>query len=105
MKTWLIMIALGVGTFFIRYSMIGLFEKIKFPSSFNKALRFIPASMLSALVVSQMLGYFSQSASILRNPHLLAALLAGGVAWKTRNTFLTVLIGMIGFWLIRAAFQ
>jgi branched-subunit amino acid transport protein len=102
MKTWLIMIALGAGTFLVRYSMIGLLGKFELPPALNRALRFIPASLLSALVVSQMLAYISPSMSLPRNPYLLAALFAGGIAWRTRNTFLVVLTGMVSLWVIRS---
>ena len=103
MKTWAIMIVLGLGTFLIRYSIIGLSGKVNLPGVVVKAIRFIPASMLSALVVSQMLTYTrpDQSASFV--PYLGAALIAGVVAWRTRNAFLTVLVGMILLWLLRTA--
>lgn len=103
MKTWAIMIALGLGTFLIRYSMIGLSGKVNLPGVLVKATRFIPASMLSALVASQMLAYTHPEQPASSVPYLGASLIAGIVAWKTRNAFLTVLVGMILLWLLRAA--
>jgi branched-subunit amino acid transport protein len=102
MKIWMIMLALGVGTFLIRYSLIGLMGKIHIPPRIERAFRFIPASMLSALVVSQLASYARSSVSPLTNPYYLAALVACGVAWKTRNTLLTVFMGMIVLWVLRA---
>ncbi len=101
MTTWLIMIALGIGTFLIRYSMIGLSGKVNLPKVIVRAIRFIPASMLSALVVSQMLAYARPGSFTLGIPYFGAAIIAGGVAWKTRNAFLTVLVGMILLWVLR----
>jgi branched-subunit amino acid transport protein len=102
MKIWMIMLALGVGTFLIRYSLIGLMGKIHIPPRIERAFRFIPASMLSALVVSQLASYARSSVSPLTNPYYLAALVACGVAWKTRNTLLTVFMGMIVLWVLRS---
>lgn len=102
MKIWMIMLALGAGTFLIRYSLIGLMGKIHIPPRIERAFRFIPASMLSALVVSQLASYARSSVSPLTNPYYLAALVACGVAWKTRNTLLTVFMGMIVLWVLRA---
>lgn len=102
MKIWMIMLALGVGTFLIRYSLIGLMGKIHIPPRIERAFRFIPASMLSALVISQLASYARSSVSPLTNPYYLAALVACGVAWKTRNTLLTVFMGMIVLWVLRA---
>ncbi|WP_322807878.1 AzlD domain-containing protein [Thermanaerothrix sp.] len=102
MKIWMIMLALGVGTFLIRYSLIGLMGKIHIPPRIERAFRFIPASMLSALVVSQLASYARSSVSPLTNPYYLAALVACGVAWKTRNTLLVVFMGMIVLWVLRS---
>jgi len=102
MKIWMIMLALGAGTFLIRYSLIGLMGKIHIPPRIERAFRFIPASMLSALVVSQLASYARSSVSPLTNPYYLAALVACGVAWKTRNTLLTVFMGMIVLWVLRS---
>lgn len=102
MKIWMIMLALGAGTFLIRYSLIGLMGKIRIPPKIEQAFRFIPASMLSALVVSQLASYARSSVSPLMNPYYLAALVACGVAWKTRNTLLTVFVGMIVLWVLRS---
>lgn len=102
MKIWMIMLALGAGTFLIRYSLIGLMGKIHIPPRIERAFRFIPASMLSALVISQLASYARSSVSPLTNPYYLAALVACGVAWKTRNTLLTVFMGMIVLWVLRS---
>lgn len=79
-----------------------LMGKIHIPPRIERAFRFIPASMLSALVVSQLASYARSSVSPLTNPYYLAALVACGVAWKTRNTLLTVFMGMIVLWVLRS---
>src|SRR5690606_10143838 len=102
MRVWVIMLALGIGTFFIRFSLIGLLGKVRIPQRVERAFRFIPASMLSALVISQLTSYASSAPSPLTNSYYLAAFVACGVAWKTRNTLLTVFAGMVVLWLLRA---
>lgn len=102
MKIWIIMLALGVGTFLIRFSIIGLAERLHIPRRIERAFRFIPASMLTALVISQLTSYASSAPSPLTNSYYLAAMVACGVAWKTRNTLLTVFVGMVVLWLLRS---
>ena len=47
---WLLFIALAVGTFALRFSFIYLFGKVEMPEWLRRALRFVPASVLAALV-------------------------------------------------------
>ena len=36
------------------------------------------------------------------NPRLLAGIIAALVAWRTRNTMLTILAGMAALWIVQA---
>jgi branched-subunit amino acid transport protein len=98
MNIWLIMIALAIGTFLIRVSFIVLLGSREIKPMFSRALRFVPASVLCALVIPQIL---SRDRSILisvANPQLLAGIIAAVVAWRTKNILLTILSGMIVLW-------
>jgi branched-subunit amino acid transport protein len=104
MKTWLIMIGLGLGTFIIRASFITLFGKWQIPPRLQRALRFIPASILFALVVPQILMRNNAVDLSLSNPRLAAGVAAALVAWRTKNVFITILSGMVVLWLLQALF-
>jgi branched-subunit amino acid transport protein len=101
---WLLFIAIGLGTFLLRFLFIYLFGKIEMPDWLRRALRFVPAAALAALVFPALTypaGHFDVS---LHNFRLLAGLGGAIVAWKTRNVLLTILAGMVLLWILEAAF-
>ena len=102
MTIWLIMIGLAIGTFLIRLSFIQLLGQRGMPPLLAKSLRFIPASILSALVVPQILTRNNALQISFANPQLLAGIVAGLVAWRTRNVVLTIVSGMLVLWLLQA---
>jgi branched chain amino acid efflux pump len=94
MKPWLIMVLAGVLTFGIRLSFIALMGRISLPVWFQRALRFVPAAVLSAIIVP---GLFDRGGTMdfsPRNPQLWAGVLAIAVAWRTRSVLLTIITGM-----------
>ena len=101
---WLLFVAIGLGTFLLRFLFIYLFGKIAMPNWLGRALRFVPAAALAALVFPALThpsGYLDLS---LHNLRLLAGLGGAIVAWKTRNVLLTILVGMVLLWILEMAF-
>jgi branched-subunit amino acid transport protein len=98
MTVWLIMLGLAVGTFLIRVSFILVLSGREVHPLVARALRFVPASILSALVVPQILTHNNSLHISLDNPQLAAGIVAGVVAWRTRNVPLTILSGMVVLW-------
>ncbi len=104
MTVWLIMLGLALGTFLIRLSFIAVFGNREIHPLLARSLRFVPASVLSALVVPQILTRQNSLRISLANPQLIAGLFAALVAWRTRNVVLTILGGMIVLWTLQALF-
>lgn len=99
---WLLFIALAVGTYALRLSFIYLFGKIEMPEWLRRALRFVPASVLAALVLPA-LTYPNGTLDLsLGNVRLLAGLGGALVAWKTKNVLWTIVVGMVLFWILQA---
>ena len=98
MNVWLIMIALAIGTFLIRASFIVLLGSPEINPQFARALRFVPASVLFALVIPQILTRDHSIQISVANPQLLAAIIAAVVAWRTKSVMLAILSGMIVLW-------
>ncbi len=98
MNVWLIMIALAIGTFLIRISFILLLGTREINPLFSRALRFVPASVLSALVVPQILTRDHSILISLPTRNCWLAYIAAVVAWRTKNVLLTILSGMIVLW-------
>lgn len=100
---WLLIAAMGLITYGFRVSMI--VGQTELPSLIQRALRYVPFAVLTALFVPEMLfpapnNTFDLS---LDNARLLAGVLAIVVAFRTRNVLLTVGVGMIALWLLLAA--
>jgi branched-subunit amino acid transport protein len=101
---WLLFIAIGLGTFLERFLFIYLFGKIAMPEWLSRALRFVPAAALAALVFPALTHPSGHLDLSLQNFRLLAGLGGAMVAWKTRNVLLTILAGMLLLWLMEIAF-
>ena len=101
---WLLFLAIGLWTFTLRFLFIYLFGKIEMPDWLRRALRFVPAAALAALVFPALTHPTGHLDISLQNFRLLAGLGGAVVAWKTRNVLLTLIIGMILLWVLEAAF-
>lgn len=90
----------AVGTFLLRLSFIQLFGSTEVPPRLKQALRFVPASALSALVLPALLYQDGALDLSLTNERLLSGLAALIVARKTGSLLLTVTTGMAIFLLL-----
>ena len=104
MSVWLVMLAAGAVTFATRASFILLLERLAMPLWFRRALRFVPAAVLSAIIAPELALRDGTIAVPWTNPQLLAGLLAVAVAWKTRNVLLTIVAGMAALVVFQVAF-
>ena len=101
MNIWLVMLLGGLITFAIRFSLIYLFGKFKVPETIQKALRYVPPAVLSAIIFPELFmheGVFDVSPG---NTRLLAGLVAILVAWFTKNTLITIVAGMIALFVLQ----
>jgi branched-subunit amino acid transport protein len=98
---WITIIISGLITFAIRLSFIVVLGQMKVPETFTRALRFVPAAVLSALILPDMLRPGGELNLSIGNPRLLAGLVAGLVAWGTKNILLTIIAGMASLWLFQ----
>lgn len=95
MNIWLVMIAGGLITFGMRFSLIYLFGRFEVPQTMRRALHYVPPAVLSAIIFPELFlqdGILSLSFSNIR---LVAGLVAIVVAWYSKNTFLTIIVGMV----------
>jgi branched-subunit amino acid transport protein len=95
MELWLLIIAAGLVTFALRASFIVLWERIAVPPWFQRALRFVPVAVLSAIIWPELLVRDGGLSISPYNVRLLAGMLAFIVAWRTRNVFVTIGAGMV----------
>ena len=62
------------------------------------ALRFVPPAVLSAIIFPELLLRDGAWVTPWENPRLLAGVIAGFIAWRTRNVLLTIAVGLAAFW-------
>jgi branched-subunit amino acid transport protein len=101
MNIWLALILGGLITFGMRFSFIYLFGRFEVPETIRRALHYVPPSVLSAIVFPELLLQSSRLDISLDNTRLLAGILAIAVAWLTKNTLMTILVGMIALLLLQ----
>lgn len=97
---WLVILLAGLLTYATRLSFIAALGRWQPPALFLRALRYVPPAVLSAIILPEMVLRGGQPDLSLLNPRLVAGLLAALVAWRTRNTFLTIAVGMAGLYLM-----
>jgi branched-subunit amino acid transport protein len=92
---WLLIAGLALTSFIPRASFILLFARWPVPAPLQRALRYVPAAVFSAILVPALVLTDGSVHVGLDNPRLLAGILAGAIAWRTRNTLVTIVIGML----------
>lgn len=99
---WLTMFAMGLVTYATRLSLIVLLERVTIPEVVQKALRFVPLTVLSAIIFPEILRPGGQLLVSVGNPRLLAGLVAALVAWRSKSVLLTIGLGMGALWGLQA---
>ena len=105
MIMWLTIIASGLLTYATRLSSIFLYSKFEMPYLLERALRFVPVAVLTAIFFPELLIIRGDLMLSFGNPRLLAGLLAILVAWRTKNVTYTIVIGMLSLWVLQYLFS
>lgn len=101
LKLWAVIVVVGALNYASRLSFIALFARRSMPPLLARALRYVPAAMLTALVVP-MVGAHHGTTDF-GDPRVPAALVAAAVAFFTRSTLWTLVAGMATLWAVQAA--
>jgi branched-subunit amino acid transport protein len=94
LTAWVLILGLAATSFGARGSFILFLTRFEVPRPVQRALRFVPAAVFTALLVPELVFPGGTLRLGLDNPKLLAALLAAPVAWRTHSTTATILVGM-----------
>lgn len=100
LKLWAIIVLVGALNYASRLSFIAVFSRRSIPPLLARALRFVPAAMLTALIVP--LVVMPSGAIGPLSPRVPAALVAAIVAFRTRSTLATLVAGMLALWILQA---
>lgn len=89
---WLAIAGMAIVTFAIRYGFYALGDRLRFPPVLQRALRYVPVAVLTAIIVPMTLLPDGQHWQLdWRNAYLVGACVAGLIAWRTGH-----LLGAIG---------
>jgi branched-subunit amino acid transport protein len=102
MNIWILILLAGLVTFAIRLSFIAMIAHIRLPGWLQQALRYVPAAILSAMIFVEALSRDGKVNLSFQNDRLLAALLAGLVAWLSGNPVLTIFAGVVALWVLHS---
>jgi branched-subunit amino acid transport protein len=101
--TEVLMIAgMALVTVAVRYPVLALVGKIDLPQPVLRALRYVPPSILAAIILPELLYQDDQIYIAVDNSFLVAGIIAALVAWRTKNLLLTIVLGMLALWGWRA---
>lgn len=95
-------VALGVGTFATRLSFLALFARNEPPRRVRRALQYVPPAVLAAIIAPLLFTRPPVESLTPDAARTAAAIVAFLVAWVTRSTLLTIVVGMLVLWGARA---
>lgn len=100
-EIWFIIAALGVATYVIRLSFLGLIGDRELPEWLLRHLRYTPVAILPALV-TPLVVWPSTNGGALSAPHLIGAIAALSVGYWRKSPIWAVAAGMGAFLVVRA---
>lgn len=98
-------VALAVATFSMRLSFLALWAHGNLPSWLTRALAYVPAAAMAAIVAPIVFPAaigLAESLPSFDLPRLIAAAAAFVIAYFTRSTLLTIVLGMATLWGVQA---
>ena len=101
MNIWLVMLLGGLITFGMRFSLIYLFGRFEVPLTMRRALHYVPPAVLSAFIFPELFLRNGLLDISFGNIRLLAGLAAVLIAWYSKNTLITIIVGMLALFLLQ----
>ena len=95
---WVLIAVLAVGTWAMRSFPIMLHGHVPHPPWLARLLRYVPVAAMTALVVPNSLYLHAGDTYAFAPARTLAALVALGVALRTKSILATLVAGMLALW-------
>jgi branched-subunit amino acid transport protein len=87
MTIWLVLAGMAIVTYALRASFLLLPPHVETPPLLKRALRYVPAAVLTAIWVPEVFAPGDE--------RMLAGVVAMAVAWRWRGTFATIVAGLL----------
>ncbi|HLE05620.1 MAG TPA: AzlD domain-containing protein [Anaerolineales bacterium] len=99
---WLVILGGMIATYLTRLSFILLIPTERVPQFLRRGLKYIPPAVLSAILLPELVILDGSLELAFSNHRLVAGIIAALVAWRLKNTWLTIATGMVALWLLMA---
>jgi branched-subunit amino acid transport protein len=99
---WFTIVCMAGVTLALRASFLLLPERITLPHAMRRALRYVPAAVLTAIWAPELALQQGQIDLSLGNARLLAGVMAVAAAWYFRLTYVTIAVGLLALHLFAA---
>ena len=95
---WIVILGGMAVTYGIRLSFIAFLPSERLPTVVRRGLRYVPPAVLAAIILAELARPSGSLDISLGNVRLLAGIVAGVVAWRSHNIWLTILTGLGALW-------
>lgn len=96
LSLWIVIIGLALGSFILRFGVLGFMGGRQMPPWLMRHLRYTAAAILPALV-TPLVVWPAPTGGEFSLPHLAIAALTFATGYWTRNVLLALLVGVAGF--------
>ncbi|RBO82769.1 AzlD domain-containing protein [Marinomonas aquiplantarum] len=103
LQSLVIILGMFVVTFGIRFVLLARAHKVTMPSYVEQALKYVPVAVLTAIITPMVLMPSGEMSLSLDNPWLLGALAAFAVGIYRQQQLLTIVVGVLVFFVARYA--
>lgn len=104
LEIWFLILGLGIGTFLLRFSFLGLIGDRELPVFFQRMLRYTAVAVLPGIVAPLVL--WPQTADGQTDPaRLVAVAVTAAIGWYTRKMLFAILGGAVTFFALQALMQ
>jgi branched-subunit amino acid transport protein len=94
---WVIILGGMLVTYLTRLSFF-MIDPERLPVVVRRSLRLVPAAVLAAIITPSWIGDLSEFSW--NQPQFLAGCLAAIIAWRTKSTWLTIIVGFAALFLL-----
>ncbi len=102
LKLWVVIVVVGALNYLSRLSFIALFARRSMPPLLARALKYVPAAMLTALILPMVVDWQGMDTDF-TTPKVVATMVAAACAFVTRSTLKTLAVGMVSLWALQLA--
>jgi glutaminyl-peptide cyclotransferase len=97
MNEVLLIAGMTLVTFLPRWGVMALLGRVEMPAPLFNTLKYVPVAVLVAIIAPEMVMRDGQVSISVQNATLVAGVVAGLVAWRTRNLLATIGVGLAIF--------